>query len=134
MSEAGGRPILVAADVSDEQAVDQMFDQVLSEYGRPDILVNNAGIQIAEDSDELCLRPRRPPVLAAPPPACACGPAARLCLRPEPRLGGRRVLGRAVAEKQEPVLLAQRAQPPPLGTRKAGTGQDPLGIAPDQQR
>jgi len=115
VSEAGGRPILVAADVSDEQAVDQMFDQVLSEYGRPDILVNNAGIQIAEDSDELsaadfdkvlavnlrgaflcarravrtflagerpgviinvsslCLRPRRPPVLAAPPPACACG-------------------------------------------------------------
>ena len=36
VSEAGGRPILVAADVSDEQAVDQMFDQVLSEYGRPE--------------------------------------------------------------------------------------------------
>ena len=53
MSEAGGRPILVGADVSDEQAVDQMFGQVLSEYGRLDILVNNAGIQIAEDSHEL---------------------------------------------------------------------------------
>src|SRR5260370_41703154 len=46
MTEAGGRPILVAADVSDEHAVDQMFDRVLSEYGRLDILVNNAGIQI----------------------------------------------------------------------------------------
>ncbi len=53
MSEAGGRPILVDADVSDEQAVDQMFDQVLGEYGRLDILINNAGIQIAEDSHEL---------------------------------------------------------------------------------
>ena len=53
MAEAGGRPILVAADVSDEQAVDQMFDRVLSEYGRLDVLINNAGIQVAEDSHEL---------------------------------------------------------------------------------
>ena len=53
VAEAGGRSILVGADVSDEQAVDQMFDRVLSEYGRLDILVNNAGIQIAADSDEL---------------------------------------------------------------------------------
>jgi glucose 1-dehydrogenase len=53
MAESGGRPILVAADVSDEQAVGQMFDQVMSEYGRLDILVNNAGIQVAADSHEL---------------------------------------------------------------------------------
>jgi glucose 1-dehydrogenase len=53
VAEAGGRPILVGADVSDEQAVEQMFDRVMSEYGRLDILVNNAGIQIAEDSHEL---------------------------------------------------------------------------------
>ncbi len=53
MAEAGGRPILVAADVSDEQAVDEMFGRVMDEYGRLDILVNNAGIQIAADSDEL---------------------------------------------------------------------------------
>jgi glucose 1-dehydrogenase len=53
MEEAGGQPILVGADVSDEQAVEQMFDRVLSEHGRLDILVNNAGIQIAEDSHQL---------------------------------------------------------------------------------
>jgi len=53
MAEAGGQPILVAADVSDEQAVNEMFDQVMDEYGRLDILVNNAGIQVAEDSHEL---------------------------------------------------------------------------------
>jgi glucose 1-dehydrogenase len=53
VAEAGGRPILVEADVSDEQAVAGMYDRVMSEYGRLDILVNNAGIQIAGDSDEL---------------------------------------------------------------------------------
>ena len=53
VAEAGGRPILVGADVSDEQAVEQMFDRVMSEYGRLDVLINNAGIQIAEDSHEL---------------------------------------------------------------------------------
>jgi glucose 1-dehydrogenase len=53
VAEAGGHPILVAADVSDEQQVEQMFAQVAEEYGRLDILVNNAGIQIAEDSHEL---------------------------------------------------------------------------------
>src|SRR6266568_2793045 len=44
VTEAGGRPILVEADV---------YDEVMREYGRLDILVNNAGIQIAGDSDEL---------------------------------------------------------------------------------
>src|SRR5690348_6178970 len=53
VAEAGGRPVLVEADVSDEQAVDEMFGRVTDEYGRLDILVNNAGIQIAADSDEL---------------------------------------------------------------------------------
>ena len=53
MAEAGGRPILVAADVSDEQAVNEMFDRVMDEYGRLDFLVNNAGIQISRHSDEL---------------------------------------------------------------------------------
>src|SRR5215472_5805015 len=42
VAEAGGRPIMVDANVSDEQAVEQIFDRVMSEYGRLDILVNNA--------------------------------------------------------------------------------------------
>jgi NAD(P)-dependent dehydrogenase (short-subunit alcohol dehydrogenase family) len=45
VAEACGRPILVGADVSDEHGVEQMFDRVMSEYGRLDILVNNAGIR-----------------------------------------------------------------------------------------
>src|SRR5690242_3454229 len=53
VAEAGGHPILVAADVSDDRQVEQMFAQVAEEYGRLDMLVNNAGIQIAEDSHEL---------------------------------------------------------------------------------
>ena len=53
VAEAGGRPILVEADVSDEQAVSEMYDRVMSESGRLDILVNNAGIQISRPSEEL---------------------------------------------------------------------------------
>jgi glucose 1-dehydrogenase len=53
LAEAGTRPTIVAADVSDEAAVQAMFARVLEEYGRVDFLVNNAGIQIAADSDEL---------------------------------------------------------------------------------
>ncbi|RFU21580.1 glucose 1-dehydrogenase [Geodermatophilus marinus] len=53
MSAAGTRPLLVAADVSQEDQVAAMFDRVLGEYGRVDLLVNNAGIQVAADSDEL---------------------------------------------------------------------------------
>ncbi len=53
MSAAGTRPILVAADVSQEDQVGAMFEQVLAEYGRIDFLINNAGIQIAADSEEL---------------------------------------------------------------------------------
>lgn len=53
LAEAGTRPTIVAADVSDETAVQAMFARVLDEYGRIDFLVNNAGIQIAADSEEL---------------------------------------------------------------------------------
>lgn len=53
MSAAGTRPILVAADVSSEDQVTAMFEQVHAEYGGIDFLINNAGIQIAADTDEL---------------------------------------------------------------------------------
>ena len=55
MSEAGTKPILVAADVSNAGEVAAMFAQVLSEYGRIDYLINNAGIQIAEDTEKLAV-------------------------------------------------------------------------------
>jgi glucose 1-dehydrogenase len=49
----GTHPILVAADVSEEDQVVAMFDRVRAEYGRVDYLINNAGIQIAADTDQL---------------------------------------------------------------------------------
>ena len=55
LAEAGTKPILVAADVSNESEVAAMFDQVHAEYGRLDYLINNAGIQIAEDTDKLAV-------------------------------------------------------------------------------
>jgi glucose 1-dehydrogenase len=53
MSAAGTSPVLVAADVSQEDQVAAMFEQVLGEYGRIDYLVNNAGIQVAAETHEL---------------------------------------------------------------------------------
>lgn len=53
MSQAGTNPILVKADVSQEDEVAAMFEQVKSEYGRIDFLINNAGIQIAQDTEKL---------------------------------------------------------------------------------
>jgi glucose 1-dehydrogenase len=50
---AGGRALLVEADVSDETEVDQMWKQVTAEFGPVDFLVNNAGIQISGASDML---------------------------------------------------------------------------------
>lgn len=53
MAAAGTNPILVAADVSQEDEVRAMYRQVIEQYGRLDILISNAGIQIAEDTDKL---------------------------------------------------------------------------------
>jgi glucose 1-dehydrogenase len=50
---AGGRALLVEADVSKEDEVEAMFDLVASDLGGPDFLVNNAGIQISDDSHAL---------------------------------------------------------------------------------
>ena len=55
MSAAGTRPIVVAADVSSEEQVAAMYEQVLGEYGRIDLLVDNAGIQVAADTDALAV-------------------------------------------------------------------------------
>lgn len=43
--EAGGEALVVAADVSNAEAVDNVVASTLDEFGRLDILFNNAGIQ-----------------------------------------------------------------------------------------
>ncbi|HVW86520.1 MAG TPA: glucose 1-dehydrogenase [Bryobacteraceae bacterium] len=52
---AGGRSMLVRADVSDERQVIAMIDRVIGEFGRLDVLINNAGIQKESPSDQLSL-------------------------------------------------------------------------------
>ena len=47
------REIVVQADVSDEQQVKRMFDDVINAFGRIDVLVNNAGIQKPMPSHEI---------------------------------------------------------------------------------
>ena len=43
VESAGGRALVVQADVGDEAAVEAMFERLLATFGRIDILVNNAG-------------------------------------------------------------------------------------------
>ncbi|HWA64428.1 MAG TPA: SDR family NAD(P)-dependent oxidoreductase [Candidatus Paceibacterota bacterium] len=51
---AGAAPaIAIALDVSNAAAVDQVFSEVASKFGRLDILVNNAGIYISKPALEI---------------------------------------------------------------------------------
>jgi len=47
IGEAGGRAIMVAADVRDEGDVDMVFEQAHKAFGVPTILVNSAGVDAA---------------------------------------------------------------------------------------
>jgi 2-deoxy-D-gluconate 3-dehydrogenase len=51
--KAGQKALAVAADVTDEAAVDAMVMRVRGELGRIDILVNNAGINIRKPPESL---------------------------------------------------------------------------------
>jgi len=44
VESAGRRAVVVQADISDEHAVDAMFDRAVEAFGSVDILVNNAGV------------------------------------------------------------------------------------------
>lgn len=44
LSAKGGEAVGIPCNVADGEAVERLFDQVLSRYGRVDVLVNNAGI------------------------------------------------------------------------------------------
>jgi 3-oxoacyl-[acyl-carrier protein] reductase len=43
---AGGRALVVGADVADEDAIAALFDQVEAEFGGVDVVVNTAGIML----------------------------------------------------------------------------------------
>ena len=47
ITQAGGRAWPITADLTEEDQVQGMVDQVMEKYGRIDILVNNAGFGIS---------------------------------------------------------------------------------------
>src|SRR5690242_18807491 len=55
IQSAGGKTLLVQADVSKEDEVQRMFSETINEFGGVDILINNAGFQIPGDSDEITI-------------------------------------------------------------------------------
>jgi glucose 1-dehydrogenase len=50
---AGGKTLLVQADVSKEEDVKRMFDETCEAFGGIDILINNAGFQFPGNSEEI---------------------------------------------------------------------------------
>lgn len=59
MARAGAQVFPCAADMSDREAVQRMFDDIDARFGRLDVLVNNAAISIRVDG--------RPPTLTGTP-------------------------------------------------------------------
>ena len=53
VKKAGGEPLLIQADVSQDKQVRAMIAQTLERFGRVDILVNNAGITAFVDFPDL---------------------------------------------------------------------------------
>ncbi|MDV3456518.1 SDR family oxidoreductase [Sphingomonas sp. HF-S4] len=49
---AGGEALAVATDVTDEDAVDALFDRTIERFGQVDVLVNNAGIADSTPADQ----------------------------------------------------------------------------------
>jgi 3-oxoacyl-[acyl-carrier protein] reductase len=52
---AGGRALVVGADVADESAIAALFDQVEAEFGGVDVVVNTAGIMLLSPLADLNL-------------------------------------------------------------------------------
>lgn len=55
IAACGVRHMLVQGDVSQEEQVRRMIDEVIAQLGGLDILINNAGIQTAADSHDMAL-------------------------------------------------------------------------------
>src|SRR5215510_7331043 len=53
LNGAGANAIAIAADVTDEQAVANVFHRAMERFGRLDILVNNAGVFDGGPIDQL---------------------------------------------------------------------------------
>lgn len=51
----GGEALAVATDVTDEAAVQNLFDQAVARFGTVDVLINNAGIADSTAVDEMPL-------------------------------------------------------------------------------
>lgn len=55
IESGGGEALAVATDVTDEAAVQNLFDQAVARFGTVDVLINNAGVADSTPVDEMPL-------------------------------------------------------------------------------
>jgi 3-oxoacyl-[acyl-carrier protein] reductase len=55
IESSGGQSTIIAADITDDEAVTKMFGEISSRYSRLDILVNNAGMAVFSPVRQLAL-------------------------------------------------------------------------------
>ena len=55
IEDMGSQALAVATDVTDEAAVQNLFDQAVARFGTVDVLINNAGIADSTPVDEMAL-------------------------------------------------------------------------------
>jgi NAD(P)-dependent dehydrogenase (short-subunit alcohol dehydrogenase family) len=100
------------ADVTDEQAVSDLFDAIIERFGRLDILVNNAGAFDSGRLDELTLKAWNNVIGACLTGAFLCSRAAFRIMKQQ---GGGRILNIGSISAQRP-----RDNSAPYASAKAG--------------
>jgi NAD(P)-dependent dehydrogenase (short-subunit alcohol dehydrogenase family) len=82
---AGGEALPVVADVTDEAAVEHLFEAAVEKFGRVDILINNAGIADSTPCEDLSLERWHQVIDTNLTSALLCSRAAFRLMKPQGR-------------------------------------------------
>ena len=107
IEKAGGEALAVATDVTDEAAVQNLFDQAIARYGSVDVLINNAGIADSTAVYEMTLETWRQVIETNLTSAFLCSRAAFRVMKDKGR--GRRdaqTRSQALDPRDDPIAAA----------------------------
>ncbi|MCM8732279.1 SDR family oxidoreductase [Hephaestia sp. GCM10023244] len=110
LEERGGEALAVATDVTDEEAVTNLFVQAMARFGQVDVLVNNAGVADSTAADVLELALWRKVIDTNLTSAFLCARAAIRVMKPQGR--GRIInvgsISARVPRKESPAYTASK--------------------------